>query len=178
MNSTLKCWVIANFGVVIWIIVVVIGLIFTPKELFSAADFWDKCLICWFILGGISCAPCKTVSSSVSRFLVIFGSSAILVCYSSGLIDGVPAEELAAVESFAWLFWICFVAIQVIAFLLARYAWIHFDEVVSRRMLYRNSAVDLFDIQWKYTIVIFMDAVSALTFLAAIVGGISWLRFV
>ena len=43
------------------------------------------------------------------------------------------------------------IGIIVVSIRCARYAGQHFDEVVSRRMLYRNSNVDIFDTQWKYT---------------------------
>ena len=75
-------------------------------------------------------------------------------------IDSTPAhepdsttlmlDEMLERVSWSWLIW---AAVFSFAFGLvgAIYANRNFDEVVSRRFLYRNSALSVFEVQWKYT---------------------------
>ncbi len=42
-------------------------------------------------------------------------------------------------------------------------AYLNFVEVVSRRMLYRNSSASMFEEQFKYSIAVFFDSAAAIT---------------
>ena len=57
-----------------------------------------------------------------------------------------------AVERFDWS-WLVTASIPALLFALfsSIYAYRNFDDVVSRRFLYRNSNVSVFEVQWKYT---------------------------
>ncbi len=57
-----------------------------------------------------------------------------------------------AVERFNWS-WLIIAAIPAFFFALfsSIYAYRNFDDVVSRRFLFRNSNVSVFEVQWKYT---------------------------
>jgi hypothetical protein len=60
--------------------------------------------------------------------------------------------ELLSPTWFSITYLSVFAGISVVSFFIARYAKYNFDEVVSRRMLYRNSSVSMFEMEWKYTI--------------------------
>ena len=53
--------------------------------------------------------------------------------------------------SLNWLVWLCIPSLIAGVFT-AIYAYQNFDDVVSRRFLYRNSAASVFEYEWKYTI--------------------------
>ena len=53
--------------------------------------------------------------------------------------------------SLNWLVWMCIPSL-IVGIFTAIYAYQNFDDVVSRRFLYRNSAASVFEYEWKYTI--------------------------
>ena len=59
-------------------------------------------------------------------------------------------DEMLERVSWSWLIWAA-VFSSVFGLAGAIYANRNFDEVVSRRFLYRNSDVSVFEEQWKYT---------------------------
>jgi hypothetical protein len=61
-----------------------------------------------------------------------------------------------------WM-WISLVAGIIIGTKLAIYTRQNIDEIVSRRMLYRNSRVSLFSITWLYTLDRFSGIASSVT---------------
>jgi hypothetical protein len=50
------------------------------------------------------------------------------------------------------VFWIIFIIASIISGIIAFYTYNNIDEVLSRRMLYRNSNVSLFEYSWLYTL--------------------------
>ena len=74
-------------------------------------------------------------------------------------------DEMLERVSWSWLIW---AAIFSFAFGLAGaiYANRNFDDVVSRRFLYRNSVVSVFEEQWKYTFNRFFACFMATTLIA------------
>lgn len=74
-------------------------------------------------------------------------------------------DEMLERVSWSWLIW---AAIFSFAFGLAGaiYANRNFDDVVSRRFLYRNSDVSVFEEQWKYTFNRFFACFMATTLIA------------
>ena len=49
-------------------------------------------------------------------------------------------------------FWTVFIIASVISVIIAVYTYINIDEVLSRRMLYLNSNVSIFEYSWLYTL--------------------------
>jgi hypothetical protein len=50
------------------------------------------------------------------------------------------------------VFWIVFILASIVSAILAVYAYRNIREVLSRRMLYRNSHVGIFEYSWLYTL--------------------------
>lgn len=186
MGNTIKYWVVANLGVVIWLVILFIGLLDVdlgdifgqkisdleePKRL--KLQFWFMTL--W--LGGMCCWPTKRMMESVFRYFLLFGVL-IYVIYVELESFEVEANlvEIEAVKRMIQIFWIGFGCSHLLALLLAVYTYQNFDEVVSRRMLYRNSAVDMFEEQLKYTICRFMDHASAFFWMYLTVVAILWIH--
>lgn len=111
----------------------------------------------------------------VSFFLEPSSESAEVQESTSERITATPSQEtdstMAMLDemlervSWSWLIW---AAIFSFAFGLAGaiYANRNFDDVVSRRFLYRNSDVSVFEEQWKYTFNRFFACFMATTLIA------------
>ncbi len=111
----------------------------------------------------------------VSFFLEPSSESAEVQESTSESITATPSQEtdstMAMLDemlervSWSWLIW---AAIFSFAFGLAGaiYANRNFDDVVSRRFLYRNSDVSVFEEQWKYTFNRFFACFMATTLIA------------
>ena len=111
----------------------------------------------------------------VSFFLEPSSESAEVQESTSERITAIPSQEtdstMAMLDemlervSWSWLIW---AAIFSFAFGLAGaiYANRNFDDVVSRRFLYRNSDVSVFEEQWKYTFNRFFACFMATTLIA------------
>lgn len=111
----------------------------------------------------------------VSFFLEPSSESAEVQESTSESITATPSQEtdstMAMLDemlervSWSWLIW---AAIFSFAFGLAGaiYANRNFDDVVSRRFLYRNSDVSVFEEQWKYTFNRFFACFMAITLIA------------
>lgn len=96
------------------------------------------------LLGGI---PSRNVLTDVINLLIIVALYVILFAFS---IAGLEHQE----PLFTSVFWItlsvCIVSLSI-AMMAAFFTCHNMDEVVSRRMLYHNSNVSLFEITWMYT---------------------------
>lgn len=182
MGSTIKYWIVANLGLIIWIVVLFIGVLNVDfgevKSLLHEQQtndpesqskqieimFWGTTLI----FGCAFCLPTKKMGSSISRYILF----CFLMFYSLYFGENTEANsvEMEAGKSLVIrIIWIGFVCSHLLALLLAVYTYRNFDEVVSRRMLYRNSAVDMFEEQMKYTICRLMDHALAFYFLYLVI---------
>jgi hypothetical protein len=59
---------------------------------------------------------------------------------------------LMLIQGSILLFWIIFLIASLISIIPAIYTYRHINEVISRRMSYRNSKVNLFEYSWLYTL--------------------------
>ena len=72
--------------------------------------------------------------------------------YVNADVDDLDEETTKFINILFMCFWIFFSVVSVIAGWFAYYIYKNFNEVVSRRMLYRNSNVSLFESRLKYTL--------------------------
>lgn len=80
----------------------------------------------------------------------------------------IPGEQILLLKTLSSRTSFVLIVATLLAVPLAVTTWCNFDEVVSRRMLYRNSSAAMFEIQWGYTLAIFFDAAVAIaTFMLA-----------
>lgn len=183
MNDTVKYWLAANLGIVVWLLLLLIGVIVWLPDLdlvihpetadLSEPDAWNLVykLYVWSLslgCGLIFCLPTKKKGESSGRYIFLIGFGLIWIFMPKAIGQTATVEEMLLAKRFARIYWIALATIHVPALLIARYCYSNFDEVVSRRMLYRNSSVSLFEEQGKYALSRFFDAVSAFAVVAAL----------
>jgi hypothetical protein len=108
--------------------------------------------------------PTKKGALQFGRYFLVLGA-AILCTLGAHQPDHEISQGV-------WFIWINFAAASAIALWPAIYAYRNIDEVVSRRMLYRNSNVSLFEFSWKYA----LDRFCNITVTIAYYG--SWISFI
>jgi len=132
--GTFKSWLIANLEIVFsfFLALIVLGAI-------MFGDFDAEYLT---TIVGVSAIVFVIAFTCLKHGLIGF----VVGCICSGILL-VPAF----LESGRAVLLIVFAVVAVIVgVLMAIYAYSNFDEVVSRRFMYRNSAVSVFEESWKY----------------------------
>lgn len=200
--DSFKSWLIANLEVIL-IILTILFLTFATIFAFSHSEepfkgiYWD---MLFFLAIPVIIICILSVSFIKSGFLatillLFFLGMPILISRINA--DDKPTEKKAqetqvvqnqprertdvdimldgAVERVKWT-WLLWAAIPAFLFGLvcAIYANRNFDDVVSRRFLFRNSEVSVFEVQWKYTfnrfyagfVTVFAFALEIMLFLA------------
>lgn len=175
------CWLIANLGIVSFIVLslficlinwsrissIDLEMIWTFRDFFDLDIDNESPRINTF---GILCAPLVIgafLMFPTKDWLSRFGRYAILLvaCFAIPLFREYAEfteEELASIHPFVSQYVRLFLFANFIAFFIAIDAYQYFDEMVSRRMLYRNSSSMMFEAQWAYTISIFLESTSIL----------------
>jgi hypothetical protein len=151
MSTTFKCWLIANFEIVFfWIVFIAGGIwffrsvdripmlpIFVPSATFIAAFTF----------------PTKKGSIQFGKYFVMIGFGIFFTYLSNQPVATEDEMETVMIlKKIMSQFWIVLPIASVISLFLAVYTYRHVDEVISRRMLYRNSRVSLFEYSWRYTL--------------------------
>ena len=170
-ENTFMSWLIANLEVAFIFFTILIQLIIflagqkngwfvgfsdPQQELSNEFGVWLFSLIfavflSVFIVIGIKDIGGSFVSLAVLSAIILFANFA----NDNALIEVFNAVKNGLYEDFGislnWLVWMCIPSLIVGVFT-AIYAYQNFDDVVSRRFLYRNSAASVFEYEWKYTI--------------------------
>lgn len=148
--KTFISWIIANFEGILLSIVLAISAII----LFSNSPMKDDGTILYikeilelFTISAVFLAALtlqtKSCGVGVIKYLLLLAF----------LIWGHGIFKDSQLQILSWtLAWIVFVGSSVIGIISAIYVFLNFDDVVSLRMLYRNSSVSLFEIEWQYII--------------------------
>ncbi|MDR2652579.1 MAG: hypothetical protein LBC68_09760 [Prevotellaceae bacterium] len=177
MSTTFKCWLIANLETVTAVVLAVIIII--PLVLIFAEGhaetnnsqelFLSLCVFAVIIPGVLASTPPKLTKGIIAYLLILlFGISMFFAK------DDASGELI--VPTWLAIMYLCvFIGGSVLGFFISRYAKYNFDEVVSRRMLYRNSSVSLFDIEWRYVLDRF--CIASFCVIDAIVGIIALIVF-
>ncbi|GHT15412.1 hypothetical protein AGMMS4956_15290 [Bacteroidia bacterium] len=159
--SVFKSWLIANFEVAISVAGAVVALVIY----LIAGSGWSAEGVNFAIFIAITIAPISYLvtppsaavktRSDMMFFLLYLVLLAGLICIPAGVLDNYSDKGITAIVTFVQTHLISilvvFIASSVFGFYLAQYAYKNHQDVVSRRMLYRSSAVDLFSNRWKYT---------------------------
>jgi len=164
MSSTFKYWLVANFEIFIFLLTIILCPIFffitytiVGAEIADPENVDEETIwrfgfgIIWIILMVPFTLPTKNAGTDGLRYILMF----IIVFFfmwwtTQPECDEAHSEILGHI--FKWFWKIVLPAATVIGVWIARYTFRNFDEVVSRRMLYRNSNVSLFELRWKYTL--------------------------
>jgi hypothetical protein len=150
-ESAFVSWLIANFELAFFWVVTIIGvfflLVFGNK---GCEEAYSRGIGLTFLLGLFLLAvntPSKSSMFQYGRYLVMM----LLIIF---LIVGNKEAELEErlPTAFFASFWIFFAIATAISAFAAYYAYVYIDEVLSRRMLWRNSNASLFEFTWKYVL--------------------------
>ena len=152
MSDTFKSWFVANMEIVFIPILILIQVIGALVCNINADDWWNIIFFSVLIII-ISIASIKRGFIGLISWMAF-----ILICF---VMPEMTEEELEIFQPFIMSFHvICqhlrsLLVFAIIAFsggvATAIYAYKHFDEVISRRFLYRNSNVAVFQERWRYT---------------------------
>lgn len=158
MNSkTLYCWCAANVGIIgIVLALCIIGTtcLFRMEEV-RYLEYGP--LAIWFF-SFFFIWPGKTNSDILVRLLFLFGSIAF-ICYMPQVGAAILTPETKL--RLRILLGIMLLIGCTFAMVVTVYVWKNFSEVTSKRMLYRNSPVEMFNIRLKYCIHQFFETLTA-----------------
>jgi hypothetical protein len=153
MNDTTKCWVIANFEIVLFWCVGIIGTVLAIIiRLIIGSLVANAVAICMATgaLLALAVIPTKEKLPGIVKYIFLIMIGVLLTL--SEFIDMGEENPFLVLSSYWIVYWVVFIAGSLLGRAIAIYTYHNFQEVVSRRMLYRNSNVDLFEIRWKYVI--------------------------
>lgn len=96
-------------------------------------------------------------------FYVFLIAAYFLLRWAANDLSELPQETADFRSVIFHRYKIIFIIANIVAIAPAVVAYLNFDEVVSRRMLYRNSSASMFEEQFKYSIAVFFDSAAAVT---------------
>lgn len=132
----------ADSNIVTEKLTLLIGMMFLPVGFFSLVIFQ------------------KGLSMRAMWYIILLAFYFLLRWIAKNDVEIEGVEELLSIYS--W-YGKTFIIANIAAILPAVVAFLNFDEVVSRRMLYRNSSASMFEEQFKYSIAVFADSTTAVT---------------
>lgn len=135
--GTFKSWLIANLEIVYYLL---LALIIIGVALFGdfGVEEWGTIVVISLLLLVTSVMSIKHGLAGLLAATIIGAS----IAYFRMITLFTPQQH-------KYLLIITIVA-AVLGVVVAIYAYSHFDDVVSRRFLYRNSGVSVFEYAWKY----------------------------
>lgn len=170
--SAFKSWLVANIEVILIVFTVLLSIacfLFFPKTEKSGTAV--TALIIFSIILCVIIVAC--VRNGIAALFAIAILVGIIFSGNKNKATVNPSTETEVVEQQTLtpeeleefnntlkdiinnIKWSSFIWLGIIACIFgigtAVYACINFDDVVSRRFLYRNSTVSVFEVQWKYT---------------------------
>lgn len=159
--KTFNAWWIANFDTIINIILIGIFELFVfqsnnlPNDVPQTNIAIGGLLLVPLARGFFGGMPAKSITADIVNLVVMTVAYGIVFLY------------LHAVGEMKYFIWqssgLCIAL--VIAITVAVFTYRNMDEVVSLRMLYRNSNADLFGITWQYTFNRFIAVFSGVSYL-------------
>jgi hypothetical protein len=152
MDATTKSWFIANFEIASFVCTVIAGAIIATiitiiKGGMAVGAALIACVYGGFFLS-LFTIPTKLESLGVTKYILFLLISVLFTC----AICMSEEETPYYVTFILYSYWGIFIAGSYFGGVIARYTYRNFQEVVSRRMLYRNSNVSLFEIKWRYVL--------------------------
>lgn len=134
--KTFNCWLIANFEITTTLLTIIAtSIIFWGFA--GGLDNKTACVI--YIVGGIS----LLATIPMNRVVIQLGKYIIMLIEVTFFMI-IKRDDTTTDIFFQW-FWLFFGIASVISAFLSLYTYTNFNEVVSRRILWRNSNVSLFE---------------------------------
>lgn len=152
-----RTWLIANLGIVYFVCALILAGL---SALFLPTNGTEESLSAWgyallvisFISVPMFFGAEPTIGPVVS-VMVLAGCYFFAIYVLKHPETDVGVEDLEKLVRLMNTVVLSLTAVSMIpAFIIARYAYINFDDVVSRRWMYRNSEKDVFETTWKYSI--------------------------
>lgn len=168
---TLYAWLIANVESVTTFLVLLAFVIYLFTSHALTMGVGDKIGI--FLLGGIVITsgktlmggiPSKGILTDIINLIIIVAIYVVLfiICFA-----GYGKEPL--LEKMLYMILGIGIVSLLLSIMAALFTYRNMSEVVSRRMLYVNSRVDIFEITWMYTLNRFVATFSGISSLGLIV---------
>ncbi|MDR0829702.1 MAG: hypothetical protein LBN95_06285 [Prevotellaceae bacterium] len=149
--DTFKCWLIANFEIAMCLLTAIVGsIVFFVFSSFENEKAGSIYLVMFGIL--LLTIPTKRGTLQFGKYILMLGGVILLMWALKENKDWVANIDRAMFSHFTVWFWWLFSIASLISAFLAYYTFVNFDEVTSRRMLWRNSNVNLFEISLLYTL--------------------------
>jgi hypothetical protein len=132
------------------------------------------------LFAGILSFPTKNGVFQFGKYLFLVGMG-IIFTVALPKTEGFQEENIQYQEFYnkaIIAFWIVFIIASIISAVIAVYAYRNIGEILSRRMLYRNSNIGIFEYTWLYTLDRFCNISLSITVCATwIIGviGIIWI---
>lgn len=148
-------WLVANFEVFVTVLLcIVFGILFAvgiDSSVFTTQEKWGLIAVAVFFMALPASITVKNFEMSMIMFLLMLAGY-IYVIVSPDVVSNatLPWMPTALIASGA--------VSLVVALAIGIYTAINMDDVVSRRMLYVNSDVGMFDMTLKYSLNRFMAA--------------------
>lgn len=156
MNTTAKYWLVANSNFILiglWLLVfLMVGII---EELFPSANVAIPAAAGLFLS-----APAFSFKDKSVIFNLVIAALLYIALGSMILKAGYVYPVITMVLSLATGF--------ILSAPIAKFTNVNFDEIVSRRMRWRSSNVDLFEMRWRFTLnrhIVFAFGIAAIVWL-------------
>lgn len=141
MNKTAKYWLVANSNCLLigfWLLILLMLILIVI--LFPGINI----AVSGFVVSLVFSAPAFSFKDKGIVFNVVIGAWLYIALIYMALTAGYVYPVIAMLLSLAVGF--------ILSIPIAKFTKDNFDEIVSRRMRWRSSNVDLFDMQWKFTL--------------------------
>jgi uncharacterized integral membrane protein len=158
--KTLNCWLIANSELVLSFLTVIIGgiaiwvygaeVVANPENKVTSKGHFFGLFTLMVGLAFVIGLPTNRGALQFGRYILMLGGVIFVQCIKWESKS--EASDSTYLNLFLSSFWTVFIVASVVSLLIAIYTFINFDEVTSRRMLWRNSNVSLFDVSILYTL--------------------------
>ncbi len=151
MSPQFKSWAVANLeflisGAAILLSLIVMCFLPLPNDVGFAGYFF------LFLIVAALLSPSKTFNIAIAKFVIVLLSSIGMVIML--WTEGCPGLSIFTVI----IVFTSFIPSKMVA----AYARANIDDVLSSRILWRNSDVSLFEITWKYVADRFMGTFSTI----------------
>lgn len=169
--KTFISWLIANFEIIVtFILCTVFGVLFFTELDGAAYTTWQKL----GLVGVAICFVAMPASQTVRNFTlscIMFAAMVAGYVYLIVNLGEIQGEGSNPISDVVYMLLISGGISFVIAAVVGCYTAFNMDDVVSRRMLYVNSDVSMFDITVKYSLNRFMAVFVYLTWAAVWTAG-------
>jgi len=147
MNATFKSWIIANFEIIIFCSLIFGGALFVALyDLTLIIKYKDYFLYSAIIIP-IFTFPVNNGGAGLLKYIIILAINVFIA-----VLVYLSPDEIMLSGTIIIPCCCLFIGASIFGGTMAHYTHLHFNEVVSRRMLYHNSKVNLFGIKWKYVL--------------------------